>query len=554
VSSQTPERGTGRPRIALIATVAVAVVVVIVGIVLLVGGGSSDDGPAENAAGPAPPPAAEPATPATPAKPAKPSKPKLTSTVSGYPNVDRSNTRHARGTITAANVDDLEVAWTRPLSGGSGTGSYAATPVIIDGVVYSQDLNSNVEALDQRTGKVLWSREYNEPNWGPNGITVGGAKIYGATTTTAFALDRKTGRQLWKTTIVRNSQQGIDMAPGYHQGKVYVSTVPGNPTQFYGPGSHSGILYALDAKTGKRAWTFNTAPTERWSSKHTDINVGGGLWYPPSFDGAGNMYFGVGNPGPFAGTEKYPWGSSRPGRNPYTNSLVKLDAATGKLKWYFQLTPHDLYDWDLQDPPILTKVKGKPAVVTAGKAGFVIAVDRASGRLLWKTSVGTHNGHDDDHLYAMKRQYSKLKLGVEVFPGLLGGVIAPMATDGKSVFVPVVNGSTTYVSQEQPQNSQGNTGEVVALDLATGKQRWTVELATPAYGATTVTNDLVFTTTYDGTVHALDKATGDAAWQQSLPTRTNSGVAVEGDTLIAPAGVGQGAAITAYRLGGGGEG
>ena len=73
------------------------------------------------------------------------------------------------------------------------------------------------------------------------------------------------------------------------------------------------------------------------------------------------MYFGVGNPAPFPGTTEYPWGSSRPGPNLYTNSLVKLDAKTGKLQWYYQVTPHDIYDWDFQNPPILAKVNGQAA-------------------------------------------------------------------------------------------------------------------------------------------------------------------------------------------------
>jgi glucose dehydrogenase len=474
-------------------------------------------------------------------------------TGSGYSNNDLSNTRSAGGKITSANVSQLKQVWSRPLTAKSQYGAYASIPVITRGVVYSQDLESNVEALDLRTGKVLWSKEYNSPDQGPNGIVVGGGRVFGATAEGAFALDQKTGKEIWFEKLIRNDEEGIDMTPGYRHGMVYVSTVPGNNTKFYNEGT-KGILWALDAKTGKRVWSFDTAPTKTWSKKHTKINLGGGLWHAPAFDNQGAMYFGVGNPGPWPGNAEYPWGKSRPGRNLYTNSLVKLDAKTGKLKWYYQLTPHDIYDWDLQDPPILAKVKGKPAVIEAGKSGIVIAVDRKTGKLLWKRPVGTHNGHDNDGLYAMKGQYSKLKEGSEVYPGILGGVIAPMATDGKFVYVPVVNNSASFSGSASQGGGQSNTGEVVAIDINTGKIKWDQVFPAPAYGATTVANDLVFVTTFDGQVAALSTKTGDAVWSATLPANSNTGVAISGDTVIAAGGLaaaqGQAPALVAYRLGG----
>jgi outer membrane protein assembly factor BamB len=530
------------PKAALIgvAGAAIAAIVAVVIIVLASGGSSGPDTPT---AAPGP----KSGLPSTPEAAAR--------TLSGAarPNGDLSNTRAVKGPITRSTVSELKPAWTHTLGKESQSqyGSYSASPVIAHGVIYSQDLASNVQALDLRTGEVLWSKTYNSQDQGPNGVTVGGGRVFGATADAAFALDQKTGRELWSVKLVRNAGEGIDMAPGYHQGKVYVSTVPGNNAKFYGGGT-KGILWALDGRTGKRLWKFDTAPTEKWSPKHADINTGGGLWHTPAFDGDGGMYFGVGNAGPFPGTDQYPWGSSRPGANLYTNSLVKLDAATGKLRWYFQLTPHDLYDWDLQDPPILMRVKGRPAVITAGKAGIVIAVDRATGKLIWKRPIGTHNGHDDDPADAAKGDYSRLKMGEEVFPGRLGGVIAPLSTDGSTIFAPVVNNSITYPSQEAPQDSQTMTGEVVAVDVDTGRIRWDRSFPTAAFGATTVTNDLVFATTFDGLVHALDAKTGKTVWEQQLPAATNTGVMINGDTVIAPAGLatgpGQTPSIVAYRL------
>jgi glucose dehydrogenase len=531
-----PARMSDIPKAALITTIIAAA--------LLSGCGSSSPDKPSPQAGTTSTPAATPpgSTPDTAAKP--------TLTGSGYANHDLSNTRSTAGPITATSVKKLAVAWRRPLKAQSQYGAYASIPVITGGVIYSQDLESNVEAINRGTGAVLWTKSYNSPDQGPNGVVVGGGKVFGATATSAFALDQKTGKEIWRVKLIRNEGEGIDMTPGYHHGLVYVSTVPGNNDKFYVEGT-KGILYALNAKTGKRVWTFDTAPTKTWSAKHTNINLGGGLWHAPAFDAQGGMYFGVGNPGPFPGTEEYPWGKSRPGPNLYTNSLVKLDAKTGKLKWYYQLTPHDIYDWDLQDPPILAKVKGKPAVIEAGKGGIVIAVDRSSGKLLWKRPVGQHNGHDNDGKTAMKGQYSKLHQGVEVYPGVLGGVIAPMASDGKTIYVPIVNNAAVF-SASSSQGGQSNTGEIAAIDINTGKIKWDQVFQAPAYGATTVVNDIVFATTFDGQLFGLSAKTGDTVWNASMPANVNTGVAVDGDTVIASAGLaaaqGQQPTMVAFRL------
>jgi glucose dehydrogenase len=473
-------------------------------------------------------------------------------TGSAFPNGDLTNTRNVRGPIDTSNVKQLESAWTVPIKGESSFGSYAASPVVSGGVVYSQDLASNVEAIELESGDVIWRQAYEQPSLGPNGVAVADGRVYGTTPTAAFALDQETGKQLWTVTLTRNEKEGIDMAPGFNDGTVYVSTVPTNAGSLYA-GEGVGILWALDAKTGKKLWKFNTVPNDLWGNPK--VNSGGGLWYTPTFDEKGFIYFGVGNPAPFPGTPQDPFGSSRPGPNLYTNSIVKLDAKTGKKEWHFQLTPHDIYDWDLQGPPILVESKGRELVLAAGKVGFVVALDRKSGKLIWKRAVGIHNGHDEDNLYAMNGEYSKIKTGT-VYPGVLGGVIAPMSTDGSTVFAPVVNSPASLVSGSETGEGGGSSGgELVALDVATGAVKWKHEFANaPAYGSTTVTNDLVFATTFDGKVHAFDTKSGRLAWQVTLPAGTNSGVMVSGDTVIAPAGLasveGQTPQIVAYRLGG----
>ena len=145
-----------------------------------------------------------------------------------------------------------------------------------------------------------------------------------------------------------------------------------------------------------------------------------------------------------------------------------------------------------------------------------------------------------------------MKLPETVYPGLLGGVIAPMSTNGTMVFVPVVNHSVTITSQDETQEPGPLEGELVALDAATGATRWTHKLPGAAFGATTAVNDLVFVTAFTGQLYAFDASTGAIAWETQLPAGTNTGVSVSGDTVIAPAGLavqsGQTPEIAAYRL------
>ena len=467
-------------------------------------------------------------------------------TGTAYPGIDLANTRLAKGEINSGNVNQLKQSWSLPIEGTGVYGSYAWAPIVANGVVYSQDLESNVQALDLASGDVLWTKKYESPSHGPNGLTVAEGHVYGTTNSEAFALDQETGKELWKTPL----KGAVDIAPISNQGTVYASTVPETPNAEYEAGA-VGILFALDAKTGKTLWEFDTVPKDLWGDPNT--NSGGGLWYPPSFDKAGNVYAGTGNPAPLPGTAGKPWGSSRQGDNKYADSMVKLDPKTGKVIWSYQQTPHNIYDWDFQDSPVMVTVGGREMAIGAGKSGVVVAIDPKTGKPIWKTPVGTHNGHDNDPLYAMRGEYSKIKTG-EVFPGQLGGVIAPMATDGKLLYVPVVNHSMTVRSGSEISEESAATGEVVALDLKTGKQKWSRELEQPAYGATLVVNDLVFATTADGVVHALKAESGGEIWQAALPSGTNAGVMVSGDMLLAPAGLpvaeGQKASLVAYKLGG----
>lgn len=471
---------------------------------------------------------------------------------SGYPGVDAANSRNAKGSIDTGNVSELEEVWSTPLTAQSSFGAHASSPVIVNGVIYSQDLESNVQAIALDSGEVLWTKNYGDLSQGPNGVVVAEDHVFGATSKEAFALDQKTGKEVWSTPLVAKPKgEGIDMAPGYDDGFVYVSTVPLTAEELY-PGGGVGTLWALDAKTGAKKWHFDTVPKSLWGDPK--VNSGGGLWQPPSFDGKGSIYFGTGNPAPFPGTGEEPWGSSRPGPNLYTSSMVKMDAKTGKMRWYHQETPHDIYDWDFQDPPLLIDAGGKELAIGAGKSGIVVALDAKTGKPVWKRPVGKHNGHEEDGLLAMRNEISKIKQGV-LYPGILGGVIAPMATDGTNVFVPVVNQPGSISATEGlGEGGTESTGELVAIAAANGTIQWQQKFSTPAYGAPTVVNDLVFATSFDGNVRAFESATGNEAWTATLPAGINTGVSISEDTVIAPAGIaageGQKPKLVAFRLGG----
>ena len=113
-------------------------------------------------------------------------------------------------------------------------------------------------------------------------------------------------------------------------------------------GGDVATLWALDAATGRARWTWEEVPASLWG--HPFVNGGGGLWHPPAFDDDGGLYVAIANPVPWPGTEERPWGRSRPGPNRWNNSIVKLDARTGRFLWGRQVLPHDLYDWDLAVP------------------------------------------------------------------------------------------------------------------------------------------------------------------------------------------------------------
>ena len=484
------------------------------------------------------------------------------------PGANLQNTRDVASAITASNVARLGVAWCVPIestgeAGAAGfTDGYSATPVVVNGVMYTQDMESNVMAIKFATGKVLWTHNYSSPNGGPDGVNVAGGVVYATTNQAAVALSAATGKQLWSRTLIGNDDEGIDMAPGYNDGTVYVSTVPVNPTVGEYLGGGKGILWALNAKTGAPEWSWDEVQN-LWGNPA--VNSGGGLWDPPSFDSAGNIYIGIANPGPIGEgrwPSGYPWATSRPGPDLYTDSVVKL-SPRGKLLWYYQLTPHDLYDWDLQNSPVLTTAHGQPVVIDGGKAGTLIALSAQTGRLLWKLPVGVHTGHDNDGLlteHATPTSHIPLPAKFVLEPGAVGGIETQLASNGATVFAAVndipyamtINGGAESSKAFQASISKG-TGEMVAVNQDTGKIIWDDKLPSSPYGAAAVTNGVVFTTTYSGYLYAFNAATGAILLKKPLSSGANAPVAIDGDYVLAGAGVqiprGNKQLIIAYKLG-----
>jgi outer membrane protein assembly factor BamB len=279
-------------------------------------------------------------------------------------------------------------------------------------------------------------------------------------------------------------------------------------------------VYALDATTGKIVWSFDTYP----KTKVGKVS-GGGLWYPPAVGSDGTVYLGVANPGLWPNSKSNPNASLRPGRNLYTDSLVALDGATGKVKWFRQVIPHDVRDYDLMIGPVLS---GR-LVIGAGKMGKVYAWNASTGAAVWQKSVGKHL--NDTGLLPKKQ--------VTICPGDFGGVETPMAQANGTLFVPWLNlcavGSATSETIP-PSNFAKATGGLTAFDTATGKVKWTRSLPAPDFGAATVANDVVFTSDYNGKVYAYSTSSGKLLWSAQAPAGINAFPAVTKNMLLVGAG------------------
>lgn len=473
------------------------------------------------------------------------------------------NTREAVASINADNVGTLGEAWTVSLPGRSSFGAAASAPVVVDGVVYQQDLMSNVFAIDATSGEVIWEKRYESQVTGPNGVGIGYGHVYVASGVNSFAaLNIETGEEVWSVTTPQDQPTGA-IQPYLFDNMLYITTQAGvageegSGVRGYEAGQ-SGQIYALDPATGETLWQFQTVEEGFWGNP--EVNSGGGVWFSPAIDVTeGLTFWGTGNPAPFPGTVEYPNATSREEPNLYANSVIALDHESGELVWYNYVNPNDLFDLDVQISPMLATVSidgsERALVIGSGKLGDVIALDRGNGETVWRTEVGIHQNDDVTEI--------PMDMTIEVWPGALGGVETPMAYADGTIYAPVLNlptrftatgggaetGSEALANASEATNIGSGTSELVALDAATGIILWSHRFDAENYGGATIVNDLVLTATADGMIYALNRDDGAMVWSHQAPAGINAWPAVVDDTIYWPAGLGENAALVALRLG-----
>jgi glucose dehydrogenase/cytochrome c553 len=449
-------------------------------------------------------------------------------------NGDYESTRTAKNSrITAKTVSKLTEAWAYEMPGGGTFGNLTTTPLVSGDSVYVGALDTKVHAIDRKTGKQRWVAGKKTGIFGPTGVGIGYGQVYGTAQnaqgkgSVLVAYDAKTGKRVWATDLSENGGD-IDMQPSAYDGLVFAATAG------YGAGTNATI-YAVDVETGKVVWDFPVIQDPKlWG--HPDLNGGGGIWYPPAIDEQRRIvYFGTGNPYPFPGTDQYPNGSSRPGDNKWTDSMLALDIDTGKLVWGHQAIVHDLFDRDaMLAARVDVRIGGKvrSLAISTGKLGVVYGLDAATGKEMWKTKVGTHQNDDK----------TALDGPTLVYPGSLGGAQTPLAIADGTIYACVMNAPSQYAGPKETSvgfNVKLGTAdsELVAIDAATGKVRWDVKLDGDALGAATVVNDLVFTSTFGGTLLAFDRTTGKQVWSWKAGGGINGWPAIAGDEIYVPVGI-----------------
>lgn len=290
--------------------------------------------------------------------------------------------------ITAANAKSLKVAWRTTLippglkAKQGPLGTFAeGQPVAYDGTLYMVDSSNNIWALNGDTGERIWLHRPKVPKgFAPvipsRGVTIGDGKVYFANAdATVTALNQATGRVAWKKTIA-NYKKGyyFTAASAYYDGKLFQGTSGGDS-------GAPAFFFALDAKTGRELWRFNVIPQKPsdpgWSSwpKTKAYNGGGAIWNTPAIDPELNqVYFVTGNPIPYSGNKR------GAGDELFTETLVALDLRTGKLKWHFQMIKHDIWDYDPTNPVILFDIGNRKGIAHAGKTGWLYELDRRTGK------------------------------------------------------------------------------------------------------------------------------------------------------------------------------
>jgi alcohol dehydrogenase (cytochrome c) len=464
--------------------------------------------------------------------------------------------------ITIANAKNLELKW---VFQAQSLQTFEATPLVVDGIMYVTQAPNDVVALDAKTGRLFWIYHYQLPQTLAvccglvnRGVAISGDTLFmGTLDAHLVAIDAKSGQALWKTKVAENSEgYAIAVSPLVVKDKVILGVAGGE----YGI---RGFIAAFDVQSGKEAWRFHIIPEpgepghDTWPGNSWE-HGGGSVWVTGSYDPALNLtYWGTGNPGP-------DWNAAqRKGDNLYTDSVVALDVDTGKLKWHFQFTPNDGYDYDSVQVPVLADANwnGTPRKLMfwANRNGFFYVLDRTDGKfLLGKPFIKLNwaSGLDQNGRPIATPQPS----GAETYPGLAGGtnwfspsynprtgffyvsawehyrnVFQPIEQEyqqgrqftggrGASPIPGVANIPTIRRGPINTWTEELGTGVVIAIDPKTGNQEWRYEMTdvTDA-GILTTDSDVLFTGGREGHFHAIDSRSGTLLWKTSLGGPISSG-------------------------------
>ncbi len=432
----------------------------------------------------------------------------------GYNNAFDSQRYSPLAQITPSNVASLQQICGIRLGDD---GAFESGLVMIGATLYVTTAHTTV-ALDPTNCAQRWRHVYVPEEAESFVINRGvawldGRLFRGTADGRLLAIEAKTGKELWRVRAADpNKGEEFTAAPIAWNGLVFLGPAGGD----FGI---RGRVAAFDAKTGKEVWRFNTIPegkeagAETWKIPATVKHGGGGTWTSYTLDPAtGELFVPVGNPAPGYLPEK------RPGANLYTNSVVVLDAETGKLKWFYQLDPNDGFDWDLGAAPMLYQGgPGRTRVALGSKDGHVYVLDRQSHKLLFKTEVTTVSINN-------AKLSSK---GARVCPGALGGVEwnGPAYSPSlNTIYVGAVDWCFTESSGNLPDWKAGElyigtaayptvdgpkSGWITAIDGRSGAVRWRYHSPTPVVAGVTPTGGgLVFAGNLGGDFLAFDAADG----------------------------------------------
>jgi alcohol dehydrogenase (cytochrome c) len=462
-----------------------------------------------------------------------------------------SSQRHSPLTqITTANAKDLTLKWvfqSRSLEKSE------VTPLVVNGIMYTTQSINDVIALNAVTGKTLWTYNYTPDPAAKNccgkmtrGLAISGNKIFLASfDANMIAIDATTGKELWKTSGGDPKKgQSFTHAPLVVKDKVIAGTAGGE----FGV---RGFIAAWDINTGKEVWRFNTVPgpgepgNETWAGNSWE-HGGAPIWVTGSYDAETNLtYWGTGNPGP-------DWdGRSRLGDNLYSCSVIALDVDTGKLKWHYQFSPHNEFDWDSTQVPVLADIdwQGRPRKVLlfANRNGMFYVLDRTTGEFLKGqpfVKVNWATGFDAKGRPIQVVEPSRE--GTLVYPGNQGATnwYNPSFSPRTGLFyIPTwENSSSVYsLGAAPPEFHEGQTfagafpgrgargddtySAIRALDPKTGEKKWDYRMASPSTdaGVLTTASDVLFSGGRDGGFFALDARDGKLLWQTNIGPSVMSG-------------------------------